>query len=184
MKQIKTLLFSLFICCSAYAQETKSWTEADRKYILDNLIRSRDEVLAETKDLSKAQWSFKESPDRWSINEIVEHIAIWELLLCQRISAQLGTEPQPALVAQAVPDSVKLGFIMEEKVHHSADYTKPYTYTIPMGLNDLKNNTAWLLKMRNESITYVTNSAGPQGVLSARKQNQHARNLYYTVWSH
>ena len=156
MKQINTLFFFLTICCSSYAQEIKSWTEADRKYLLDNLIRSRDEVLAETKDLSKAQWSFKESPDRWSINEIVEHIAIWELLLCQRISAQLGTEPQPALVAQAVADSVKLGFIMEEKVHHSADYTKPYTYTIPMGLNDLKNNTAWLLKMRNESITYVT----------------------------
>jgi len=182
----KTLSVSLFtiITLSAFAQETTSWTEADRKYLLDNLTRSREEVLKETKDLSKAQWSFKESPDRWSINEIVEHIAIWELLLCQRISAQLGTEPQPALVSQAVPDSEKLEFIMEEKIHHSADYTKPYTYTIPMGLNDLKNNVAWLMKMRNESITYVTHTHADLRAyfLTGSKTNTHG--TFITLFGH
>src|SRR5690348_8120228 len=113
-------LFLLLISCACYGQETKLWTEADRKYLLDNLTRSRDELLAETKGLSKAQWSFKESPDRWSINEIVEHIATWELLLSDRISNQLRNDPHPELIAQAVPDSTKLRFIMEEEVHHSA----------------------------------------------------------------
>ncbi|MDZ7649835.1 MAG: hypothetical protein U5K54_23340 [Cytophagales bacterium] len=40
------------------------WTEADRKYLVDNLIRSKEEIIAETKNLTKAQWNFKESPDR------------------------------------------------------------------------------------------------------------------------
>ena len=52
------------------------WTEEDRKYLLDNLIRSKEEIIAETKNLTKEQWNFKESPDRWSINQIVEHIFI------------------------------------------------------------------------------------------------------------
>lgn len=162
MKNYKNILLTILLVPTLLAtlnmasvQETKSWTEADRKFLLDNLTRSKNELLAETKGLSKAQWSFKESPDRWSINEIVEHIGIWELLLNDRISNQLSGEPHPELVASAVPDSVKLGFIMEERAHHSADYTKPYTYSIPMGHNDLKNNIAWVMKMRNESISYV-----------------------------
>lgn len=169
---------------SSFAQETTNWTEADRKFLLDNLIRSRDEVLKETQGLSKAQWSFRESPDRWSINEIVEHIAIWELLLCQRISTQLSTEPQPLLVAQAVPDSVKLGFIMEEKVHHSADYTKPYTYTIPMGLNELKNNLAWLMKMRNESITYLTGTHADLRAYFLAGSTSNTHGTYITLFGH
>ena len=52
------------------------WTEADRKYLLDNLIRSKEEIIAETNNLTKSQWNFKESPDRWSINQIIEHICL------------------------------------------------------------------------------------------------------------
>ncbi|MEJ1239172.1 DinB family protein [Chryseolinea sp. T2] len=185
MHRVKTTLFLLFITAStSFGQETKAWTEADRKFLLDNLTRSRDELIRETKDLSKAQWSFKESPDRWSINEIVEHIAIWELLLCDRISNQLEYDAHPELIAQAVPDSVKLGFIMEEKPHHSADYTKPYTYTIPMGINELKSNIAWLLKMRNESINYVSSAQDDLRAhfLPGSKTNTHG--TFITLFGH
>lgn len=51
------------------------WSEADRKYLLDNLIRSKEEITAETKNLTNEQWNFKEGPDRWSINQIIEHCA-------------------------------------------------------------------------------------------------------------
>src|SRR5262245_26062663 len=145
----------LLLAFHGYAQETKLWSEADRKYIVDNLTRSRDELIKETKGLTKEQWNFKESPDRWSINQIVEHIAIWEMLMSHDISRMLSTGPQPELAASARPDSININFIMEEKQHVSTDYTKPFTYTVPMGLNDLQTNVQWLLKMRNESIAYV-----------------------------
>ncbi|MEM9679985.1 MAG: hypothetical protein AAF901_06645, partial [Bacteroidota bacterium] len=45
------------------------WTEEDRKYLLENLIKSKEELIEETKNLSQEQWNFKESPDRWSINQ-------------------------------------------------------------------------------------------------------------------
>ena len=145
---------SLFILVSL-AQDTIQWTEDDRKYLLDNLIRTRDLIIKETEGLSRKQWDFKESPERWSINQVVEHIAMWEMLLDHEVSKALSSGLQPELNKSAKPDSIYLGFIMEEKPHISIEYTKPFTYTLPMGLNDGKNNLTWFLKMRNESIDYL-----------------------------
>jgi hypothetical protein len=155
-KLVGFALFLLSLGSVATAQEVKLWTEVDRKYILDNLMRSRDVLITETQGLTEEQWRFKEAPDRWSINEIVEHIALWELLLDYRISRQLSAGPQPERAKNAIPDSITFNFIMEKKSHISTDYTSPFTYTLPMGLNDLGNNMSWFLKMRNESIDFVT----------------------------
>src|SRR5215471_12179589 len=97
MKKKPALTFLvLLLAFQGYAQETKFWSEADRKCIVDNLTRSREELIKATKGLSKEQWNFKESPDRWSINQIVEHVAIWELLLDREISQALlvGEKPE------------------------------------------------------------------------------------------
>lgn len=146
----------LLLCFTSRAQETKRWTEADRKYLLENLIRSRDEMNKETQGLTTAQYNFKESNDRWSINQVVEHIGYWEMLLDHEIANSLETGQQPDRMKTARHDSTFMNFIMQHKPHYSLEYTKPFSYTIPMGLNELKNNQAWLLKMRNESIEYVT----------------------------
>ncbi len=143
---------------SGFAQETTVWTEADRKYLIENLIRSRDQLLKETEGLSEKQWNFKEAPDRWSINEVVEHINLWELLFQHEMNRGFQAGAQPERIKTARPDSYFLDFIMEEKPHHSAEYTKPFTYTIPMNLNSLKSNVSWFLKMRNESVEYVKSS--------------------------
>jgi hypothetical protein len=153
-KKIAFSLLAVFLAFQGYTQETKLWTEADRKYLLDNLTRSREELIKETKGLTMEQWNFKESPDRWSINQIVEHIAI------------------------------NLNFIMEEKQHISTEYTKPFTYTLPMGINDLQNNVNWLLKMRNESIGYVATTGDDLRVyyLPGRPNNIHQ--VYITLFGH
>jgi hypothetical protein len=127
------------------------WTEADRKYLLDNLIRSKEEIIAETKSLTKEQWNFKESPDRWNINQIVEHIALWEILFMHEISRALAMEPNPTFAY--APDSVFLG--QDPKALNAMDYTKPFSFAIPLGNNEGKNNVIWLTTMRNESIDYL-----------------------------
>lgn len=130
------------------------WTEADRKYLLDNLIRSKEEIIRETKSLTKEQWSFKESPDRWNINQIVEHIALWEILFMREISVALQKEPDPTFTYFA-PDSVFLGDTKGLKKNNALDYTKPFSFAIPLGNNEGKNNVTWLTTMRNESIDYL-----------------------------
>src|SRR6187549_1635549 len=91
-----TVLLSILML-SSFAQQSKLWSEDNRKYLIDNLSRTRDSIVAETKNLSQAQWNFKESPDRWSINQIVEHLAIWELIFEREINQALIAGPRPEL---------------------------------------------------------------------------------------
>jgi hypothetical protein len=185
MKKIVVVLLAFLLCCiNSHAQEVKHWTESDRKYLLENLIRSRNELINETKGLTRQQWQFKESPDRWSINEIVEHIALWELLLEYRITRQLDGGLQPARAMDALPDSVVFNFIMEEKKHHSPDYTQPFTYTLPMGLNSIESNISWVSKMRKEAIDHVSKTSSDlrQYYVSDSESNTHQ--VYITLFGH
>jgi hypothetical protein len=137
------------------AQDTTIWTEADRTFLLQNLSRSKEALIKETQGLTDKQWNFKESPDRWSIKQITEHIGIWELLITHEISRALSGGRQPELNKKAKPDSIYYAFITEDKAHIAEEYTKPFTYTVPMGLAEGKDYLAWVLKMRNESIYYI-----------------------------
>ncbi|RYG50269.1 MAG: DinB family protein, partial [Chitinophagaceae bacterium] len=152
MKLIFTAVYACLLATFTYAQ---TWTENDRAYILQDLKKTRDLLTSETKNLAPAQWDFKESPDRWSIRQIVEHINTWELLMTHEISRALSAGPQPALSAGVQPDSIYAGFILEEKAHITTDYTKPFTYSVPMGLIEGKTSMAIFLKMREESIQFI-----------------------------
>jgi hypothetical protein len=156
MKPVFLFFLFLIVTMLGLAQQSKSWTEIDRKYLLDNLTETRDELIKETKGLSKKQWDFKESPDRWSIRQITEHIALWEFILQREISVGINLGPDEAKAQKTPPDSNIANFILEEKKHLSNDYTYPYTYSQPMGTNSGENNLTWFLKMRNESIEYLT----------------------------
>jgi hypothetical protein len=131
------------------------WTETDRKYLLDNLILAKQELMDETKSLTKKQWNFKESPDRWSINQIVEHLCLWELIQMNEISVALRIGPVPDF-KHYLPDSA---FINKDpnriKKNITTDYTKPFTYSVPLGNNEGKNNVIWYTTMRDESIDYL-----------------------------
>jgi DinB family protein len=135
----------------------KLWTEADRKYLAENLTRTRDSLIKETERLTEAQWNFKESADRWSINQITEHLALWELILEREISQALFAGPHAELLIRDRKsfDSSIIAFLSEEKPHITTEYTTPFTFTVPVGANEGKNNLTWLLKMRNEGISYV-----------------------------
>jgi hypothetical protein len=43
-----------------------------------HLAATRDALLEVVNELSPSQWTFKPAPDRWSIAEVVEHLAIIE----------------------------------------------------------------------------------------------------------
>jgi len=162
MKIILTLAFFLGLLIPGNGQtkpdpsvKVPVWTEADRKYLLDNLIRAKEELIAETKNLTKEQWNFKESPDRWSINQIVEHLCLWELIQMNEISTSLRIGPIPGFTGYR-PDSVFINKDtkrLEKMV--TTDFSKPFTYGVPLGNNEGKNNMIWYTTMRNESIDFL-----------------------------
>lgn len=184
MKQICCMaMLCLSFALSSRSQE-KLWSEEDRKHLIDHLTRTRDLIIAETKNLSPAQWNFKESADRWSINQVVEHLAIWELLLEREITQALAAPPQPELVKTARQDSVILNFLMEDKQHITTEYTKPFTYTVPLGINTGENNLAWLLKMRNEAIAYVDTTTVDLRYHFLRAGKGSAHQVFLTISGH
>lgn len=169
---------------SVFAQQNKLWSEADRKYLLDHLTRSRDELLKETRGLSEAQWNFWESPERWSIKEVVEHIALWELLLQREASMAYMAGPQPELLKAARQDSTVLQFIQEEKPHVSVEYTKPFTFSLPMGLNSGENNLAWYTKMRNESVNFLTSTPDDLRLYFLKAGRGNIHQIYISTFGH
>jgi DinB superfamily len=185
MKKAKFIL-SGFICLllAQNLLSQKLWTETDRKYLVDNLTRTRNEIIKETQNLSEQQWNFKESPERWSINEVVEHLAIWELLLDREVSQALVAGLQPELAKNAKTDSSILAFLMEDKPHITTEYTKPFTFTVPTGLNQGKNNLAWFLKMRNESIEYLDSTTQDLRCYFLRAGRGNVHQVYITIFGH
>lgn len=159
-----TLVFGLHILSKGQATADQSstapvWTEADRKYLLDNLIRTKQELIDETKDLTKKQWNFKESPDRWNINQIVEHIDRYELIFMHEISVALQMGPIPNF-PQHLSDSL---FVDQDpkglKKNNTTDFTKPFTISVPLGNNEGVANMIWFNKMRDESIDYLKSTS-------------------------
>jgi hypothetical protein len=69
---------------------------SDREKGLRYLTDTRHGVVEATKGLSEAQWKFKPGPDRWSIAEIVEHLALVESLLLENVRPQLASSTASA----------------------------------------------------------------------------------------
>ena len=77
-KNLKTaalLSTALYFASAAGAQEL---TAKDRDRAVRLLDSSRAQVDESVRGLSEAQWTFKPGPDRWSVAEIVEHMALIE----------------------------------------------------------------------------------------------------------
>ena len=60
------------------------------------LERTRDGFIAATQHLGEAQYQFKPEPDRWSIGQIVEHVALAELRILDLITTKLPQAPAPS----------------------------------------------------------------------------------------
>ena len=184
MKKYLSVILGVCSTICLNAQPPEVWTEKDRNYLVDNLHRSIDQINEATRTLTNAQWNFKPGADKWSINQVVEHIAIWELLLQRDISLALSDPPKPELTKTAWPDSSSLGFIMEDKPHHSLDYTKPFSFTIPMGLNEGSKNLLWLQKMRKEDADFVKNTKQDLRVYYRGKGSESVHVLYILIFGH
>ena len=74
---------------------------ADKEKALAYLETSKKGVLAVTKGLSEAQWSFKPAPDKWSVAECMEHIAAAEDyirgMIADNVSAESAVAFSPSL---------------------------------------------------------------------------------------
>ena len=86
----------LALTCAVTAR-TQEVTQEDKDKAIKYLESTKKNILEATKGLSAAQWNFKPGPDRWSVAQVVEHIAAAEDML-------RGMTVEKVMTAPAAPD--------------------------------------------------------------------------------
>jgi hypothetical protein len=75
---------------SARAQDV---SQAEKERALQYLESTKKGVLDATQGLSDAQWNFKPAPDRWSVAQVMEHLAAAEDMIRGMTQEQLMKSP-------------------------------------------------------------------------------------------
>jgi hypothetical protein len=87
MKKISLLFCALTLFAAAASAQELS--QADRDSGVQYLQQTRDAVVASVSGLSDAQLHFKSAPDRWSVAECLEHIALAEDFLFGNVTGNV-----------------------------------------------------------------------------------------------
>ena len=89
---LKAALLSLVFLSLSTSLESTTITDAERKYLVDFMIRTKERLLKDVKGLTQAQLNFKPDSTRWSVAECVEHITLTEKANFNRITEGLKSE--------------------------------------------------------------------------------------------
>jgi len=149
MKKVSLLLCALlFLGTAAFGQ---ALTQADRERGMKYLQQTRDGVVSATKGLSEAQMKFKSAPDRWSVAETLEHIALAEDFIFQNVTEKImKAPPGPADRDTAKIDAMVLAMIPDRS--HKAQAPPPL---VPTGRWTPAETLDHFLKSRAKTIEFL-----------------------------
>ena len=104
---ILACLTALAVPQGAAQDQVVQLAQTDRDAGVKYLEETRAKFLASIDGLSDAQWTFKAGPDRWSIAETAEHIAVSEGIILQLVTDRIMKAPKvPADPARATDAKV------------------------------------------------------------------------------
>ncbi|HKW31824.1 MAG TPA: DinB family protein [Candidatus Acidoferrum sp.] len=92
-KSLTGALAVLLLMTGAAAESAQEVTQVEKDRALQYLETTKKNVLDATKGLSEAQWNFKPAPDRWSVAEVMEHIATAEAFILETAKEKVMTSP-------------------------------------------------------------------------------------------
>jgi hypothetical protein len=149
------IVFGAALIANAQATQPTTLTKAERKQIIDYLKSTRDRVLKNNKGLSEAQLNFKAAPDRWSVREVTQHLALAEDFLFGMITNQVMKTPETPEKRIAVAG-------MEEKIIKNVpDRTSKFKAPEPIVPSDTRvpGDAAETFKTRrNNTIKFIKNT--------------------------
>lgn len=77
-RSLNCVLIAVLALTGIAASSAQELTPAEKEHALQYLESTKKDVVDATKGLSEAQWNFKPGPDRWSVAQVMEHIAAAE----------------------------------------------------------------------------------------------------------
>src|SRR5882762_1449275 len=100
MRKMRTVIYSMaltaLLCAAAISAYSQELSAADKDRGMQYLESTKQGVIDATKGLSAAQWNFKAAPDRWSVAEVMEHIAAAEDFIRGNITEKVMLAPARA----------------------------------------------------------------------------------------
>jgi DinB superfamily len=152
MRKVSVLLCALFLGAATFGQ---ALTQADRERGMKYLEQTRDGVVAATKGLSEGQMKFKSAPDRWSVAQTLEHIALAEDFLFQMVTEKVMKAPAGAADRDAAKiDAMVLAMIPDRS--HKAQAPPPL---LPTGRWTPAETLDHFLKSRARTIAFLQSTA-------------------------
>ncbi len=126
-----TVMLALAGAASARAQDA---SQVDKEHALQYLESTKKGVLDATKGLSDAQWNFKPAPDRWSVAEVMEHLAAAEDMLRGVTQEQIMKSPAvPVRSAEEIKKADESVLTMVPDRSHKAQAPEPLRPTNRFG---------------------------------------------------
>jgi uncharacterized damage-inducible protein DinB len=128
-RNLTVVVVLLWAATSVFSQ---TLTQADRDQALQYLESSRQGVLTATASLSEAQWNSKPAPDKWSVAEVVEHVAAAEDYLMGMLTSKVMPAPaRPAADDVKAIDAMVLANVPDRS--HKAQAPEPLKPTNRFG---------------------------------------------------
>jgi len=125
------MVLALAGAASAKAQDV---SQIDKDRALQYLESTKKGVLDATKGLSDAQWNFKSAPDRWSLAELIEHLAAAEDMLRGVTQEQIMKSPaMPIRSAEEIKKSDETVLAMVTDRTHKVQAPEPLKPTNRFG---------------------------------------------------
>ena len=107
MKTNRILTIAAVVCLALFsnaadtANSGATLSKQDREFAAKYLKETEKNFLNSVKGLSDAQWNYKPAPDRWSVAEVSEHIALAEDFLSNMISDKIMKSPEASTEQRA-----------------------------------------------------------------------------------
>jgi uncharacterized damage-inducible protein DinB len=147
----KVILLLCAAVCFAPAVFAQTLSQSDREKGIQYLEQTRDAIVADTKNLTPAQWNFKAAPDKWSVAQTLEHIALAEDGFFQTITEKVMKAPAGA----ADRDTAKLDALVLGMVPDRSTKRQAPAELVPTGRWTPAETLDHFLKSRARTIEFL-----------------------------
>lgn len=145
----------------------------EQAQVVTLLTESRDALFAAVESLSDAQWSFRQSADRWTIGDNVEHLGLVERASFRQVERAVA---KPANLEWEAATVGKEELLREKLLDRSTRRDAPGAVTPSGELNRTEVSRVFRAR-REESLRFAAETAEP---LKAHTQD-HPRPVYGTL---
>ncbi len=134
----------------AVALQAQPLSQHDRDFALSQLHASRRTFLDALAGLTTAHWKFKPAPERWSIAECAEHVALSEDFMFERVQKLLKGPASPERRSEVKNDELMKGWLdRSQKAQAGAESQPKGRWATPAKL------AAYFRQRRERTLEYV-----------------------------